>query len=129
MRVFLNQFFRFALVGLSGTAVQYLSLWIGVEWLGSSATVASAVGYILGSIVNYILNYLFTFQSDASHRKTAPRYVAILAIGWSLNAVLMWLFAERWHWNYFLAQICTTGIGFFWNFSASRWWAFKAEKV
>ena len=120
-----QQFFRFALVGLSGTAVQYATLWIGVETGDLSATSASALGYVLGSFVNYVLNYMFTFRSDASHGKTAPRYFALLAAGWCFNTALMWLLSHHWGWNYWIAQVLTTGIVFLWNFSASRWWAFK----
>ncbi len=126
MRLF-NQFVRFVAVGASGTLVQYATLWIGVEYLSTLPASASAVGYILGSVVNYVLNYLYTFQSDASHRKTAPRYFSVLGVGWCINACLMLLLATHWHWNYWVAQVVTTGVGLAWNFSASRWWAFKAE--
>lgn len=121
-----NQFVRFAAVGASGTLVQYATLWVGVACLSGSAATASAIGYVLGSVVNYVLNYLYTFQSDASHRKTAPRYFSVLGVGWCINGGMMLLLASHWHWNYWIAQVITTGVGLAWNFSASRWWAFKA---
>ena len=66
-----HQFLRFAAVGASGTAVQYSVLWSGVEWAGISAAAASGIGYILGSVVNYLLNYFFTFKSDKGHGEAA----------------------------------------------------------
>jgi putative flippase GtrA len=120
-----RQFLRFASVGATGTAVQYLVLWAGVEALGWPAALASAIGYVLGSIVNYLLNYFFTFGSGKSHIETAAKYYAVLAVGLALTAALMALFAGQLKWNYWAAQIVTTGIALLWHFAGSRWWAFK----
>ncbi|KKB61693.1 hypothetical protein WM40_21690 [Robbsia andropogonis] len=121
------QFCRFAAVGLSGTAVQYLTLWIGVQGLHTTAVSASAVGYLLGSVCNYALNYLITFRATHGHFHTAPRYFALLGVGWCLNNLLMWLFAHYLGWSYWVAQVITTGIGLIYNFCGSRWWAFRPQ--
>lgn len=120
-----RQFIHFAAVGLCGTGVQYLVLWLGVEHLATPAAIASAVGYLLGSIVNYFLNYFLTFKSEKSHVETAAKYYAVLAVGWCINTGLMTLFVHHWGWQYFLAQMLTTGIGLIWNFTGSRFWVFK----
>lgn len=120
-----RQFLHFAAVGLCGTAVQYVVLWAGVEHAGAPAAAASAVGYVLGSVVNYLLNYFFTFKSGKSHVETASKYYAVLGVGWCINTGLMTLMVHHWGWQYFLAQIVTTGIGLIWNFAGSRFWAFK----
>ncbi|WP_317205790.1 GtrA family protein [Janthinobacterium sp.] len=120
-----RQFLRFAAVGASGTAVQYSVLWLGVELLGVSAAAASGAGYMLGAVVNYILNYFFTFQSSKSHGEAISKYFTLLAIGWCMNTGLVWFLAHEQGWNYWLAQILATGIGLAWNFAGSRWWAFK----
>ncbi len=120
-----RQFIRFAAVGASGTAVQYLVLWGGVEFFAASAVAASAVGYVLGSVVNYLLNYFFTFKSAKSHVEAATKYYVVLGLGWCINTGLMALFVTHLGWNYWIAQILTTGIGLVWNFTGSRLWAFK----
>ena len=120
-----RQFLRVAAVGATGTAVQYLTLWLGVEWFSLGAVTASAIGYLLGSVVNYVLNYFFTFASGKSHVETASKYYAVLAVGWCLNTALMTLFVRYLDWNYWIAQIVTTGLGLIWNFLGSRFWAFK----
>lgn len=124
---FARQFFHFAAVGLCGTAVQYLTLWGGVEYVGAPAAAASGCGYLLGSVVNYFLNYFLTFKSEKSHTETAVKYYTVLGIGWCINTSLMTLLVHRWGWQYFVAQVLTTGIGFIWNFSGSRFWAFKPQ--
>ena len=124
----LQQFLRFAAVGLSGTLVQYLTLWTAHGYLNLlSAQSASAIGYLLGSLVNYVLNYFFTFGSSQSHRAAASKYFSILAVGWCINVGLMGFLVTAQHWNYWIAQFLSTGLVLLWNFSGSRWWAFRKQ--
>jgi len=119
------QFLRFAMVGASGTAVQYLVLWFGVERCGVGAAAASGAGYALGSVVNYALNYFFTFGSRQPHARAAARYFTLLGCGWCLNTALMWLLVHQALWYYWPAQVLATGLGLLSNFAGSRWWAFR----
>ncbi|MBV8665470.1 MAG: GtrA family protein [Burkholderiaceae bacterium] len=120
-----RQFLRFAAVGLCGTAVQYAVLWAGVELAGVPAALASGVGYVCGSVVNYLLNYFFTFESGKTHVEAASKYFSVLGVGWCINTGLMGLLVHHLGWNYWIAQFLTTGIGLIWNFTGSRLWAFK----
>jgi putative flippase GtrA len=120
-----RQFVRFATVGAAGTAIQYAVLWAGVELFAAPAALASMVGFALGSVFNYALNYLFTFRSEKSHGETAPKYYAVLGIGLALNGALMALLVHRLDWNYWIAQLVTTGIALVWHFAGSKWWAFR----
>lgn len=125
-REMFSQFVRFAAVGLSGTLIQYLTLWIAHGYYDAiSAQTASAIGYILGSFVNYVLNYFLTFGSNKSHKEAATKYFSILAIGWCINFVLMGVLVGRLNWYYWFAQFFSTGFVLLWNFSGSKWWAFK----
>lgn len=122
----LRQFIHFAAVGLSGTAVQYGTLALGTTFYGDEvAVVASAIGYILGSVVNYVLNYFLTFGSAKSHTEAASKYFTILGLGWCLNFGMMSLFIASWGWWLWFAQIVSTGVGLCWNFAGSKLWAFK----
>jgi len=128
-RALLPQFIHFATVGLTGTLVQYLSLWIGVHYFLISAPIASAIGYIFGSVVNYLLNYFLTFGSNKSHKEAASKYFSIVGIGWCINLFLMSFFVHYLSWYFWFAQFMTTGICLIWNFSGSRWWAFRHKTV
>lgn len=125
----LRQFFRFATVGVAGTAVQYVFLWLGADLLGINAVVCSSAGYIAGSLANYILNRLFTFKSDRSHLEAATKYFIVLAFGWCLNTGTMWWLSSKISWNYWAAQLLATLICLAWNFSGNRLWAFRQKAV
>jgi putative flippase GtrA len=124
-----RRFLRFATVGASGTAVQYAVLWAGVSLFDISAAIASAIGYLLGTVSNYLLNYLFTFESGKSHKEAATKYYIVLGVGWCINNTLMAYLVGFHGWNYWIAQIVTTGIGLLWNFTGSQWWAFRPLRI
>ena len=125
----IRELMKFAAVGATGTLVQYLVLWIGVDLLHFSAAASSGAGYILGSIVNYVLNHKFTFRSEKSHFDAASKYYAVLVVGWCINTGLMWAFADHLGLNYWFAQIIATGTAFLWNFAGSKYWAFHPGKA
>lgn len=128
MNAFLKQFFIFAAVGLCGTLIQYSVLFLGVELLAVNASISSGVGYMLGSIVNYLLNYFYTFKKthgNKTHREAIGKYYLITGVGFFLNLGLMLLLTEYFKILYWFAQLLTTAIGLVWNFSGSRWWVFR----
>lgn len=120
-----TQFLRFAMVGATGTAVQYLVLWVGVERCGQGVAAASGAGYVLGALVNYALNYFLTFGSEQPHLHAARRYFTLLGVGWCANTGLVWLLVRDPHWHYWAAQALATALGLLWNFAGSRWWVFR----
>ena len=126
MKLF-QQFLRFAAVGASGTAIQYSVLWLGADILGFNAAACSGAGYIAGSVSNYFLNYLLTFASNQSHAEAASKYFTLLACGWCINTGCMWVLVQHQSWNHWLAKIVATSIGLIWNFTGSRFWAFRPQ--
>jgi putative flippase GtrA len=120
----LPQFARFAAVGVVATAIQYITLMIGVELLGWSAATGSGVGFVLSSVVNYVLNYRFTFRSSRAHASALWRFGVVTSIGLLLNVLLMMLLTEHWRFPYLLAQVLVTGMTLIWNFTGSVYWSF-----
>jgi putative flippase GtrA len=121
----IRQFLHFMAVGAGGTAVQYAVLWAGVSCDLAPAAVSSAVGYLLGSILSYLLNYFFTFASDKTHREAAAKFFTLVGVGWGINTTLMGFLVHGYGWNVWPAQIITTSICLVWNFAGSKWWAFR----
>jgi len=124
-----GQFGRFLQVGALCTAMQYLLLVTGVEWLGMNAVFASSVGYVVSAVANYLLNRRYTYASQAPHRALVWRFVAVMAVGSVLNALFMQLLHGYLHWQYVLAQLSATGAALVWNFCAHRYWTFSRSKA
>ena len=119
-----RQFLSFATVGAFATATHYATLIAGVS-LGLDPVSASALGWTLGAVVNYSLNYRFTFRSRLAHRQAAPRFALVAATGLVLNTLLMAFEVGPLGLHYLVAQTIATGTILCCNFVLSRTWAFR----
>ena len=122
-----TQFARFALVGGTCTALQYLMLAAGVELLGVGAVSASVTGFCASAVLGYVLSHRYTFVSGMPHRLAVPRFLAVMLVGLALNALFMQGLHGYLHWHYLIAQVCTTVVTMVWNFAAHRQWTFAAS--
>lgn len=123
-----RQFLRFLAVGGSATAIHYLTLVLGVEWLALAPTPASAIGFCLSAVYNYWANYHWTFASDRAHQEAAPRFALVAGVGLVLNSLIMATLAEGLAIHYVAAQVLATGVVLLWNFAANRHWTYAASK-
>jgi putative flippase GtrA len=121
---FLGQFGRFALVGGIATVIQYGILYGLVNWAARDPVWASAIGYCLSAIANYMMNYLFTFGSKASHGSAAIKFAVIATLGLALNSLVMTLMVNA-AFYYFIAQFGATVVVLIWNFAGGRYWTFR----
>ena len=123
-----RQFLKFSGVGLVGTAVQYVTLFVLVQFGGIYPVLASTTGFVMGAFVNYYLNYIYTFKSDKSHYEAMPKFFSVAAVGMFLNGLIMELLISNINLQYIFAQLVTTGIVLLWNFTANRIWTFTEGK-
>jgi putative flippase GtrA len=126
-RYTLKQFILFAAIGGIGTAGQYVTLIALVETQLLKAIPASVVGFSVGAVINYFLNYKFTFNSNKSHKEAMTKFFIVAVIGALINTGLMYVGINRLHIYYLLAQIVATGIVLLWNFTANKLWTFRLE--
>lgn len=121
----LRQFFTFAGVGVIGTMAHYSILLAMVEWGGLTSVTGSAIGFVAGALVNYSLNYKYTFRSSASHGVALPKFMTVAVVGFCLNALFM-MTGTRWlPLHYLIVQMLATGTILFWGFAANSLWTFK----
>ena len=121
---FFPQFVRYGGAGAVGTAAHFAVLAVLVQLAGASPVGASTAGAIVGAIINYALNYRFTFASRRAHHVALPRFVAIAAMGIVLNAVVLWAALAFVRPHYLVAQVAATGAVLVAGFFANRKWTF-----
>lgn len=126
--VHLSRFVRFAVVGGVATAIQYALLILLVRGFGMAPTPASSIGFVLSAVVNYLLNYRFTFQSNRPHGPAAAKFGLLAGAGLLINAAIMHLMVAAGV-HYLLAQVCATGVVLFWNFVGNSIWTFGVGPV
>jgi len=118
------QFVKYAIAGAGGTAVQYAILFALVELAAAPPVFASTVGAVAGALVNYVLNYHYTFQSRRPHREAATRYLTVSVVGIVLNAAVLALAMTLPGMHYFVAQLLATATVLIAAFLANRTWTF-----
>mgnify|MGYP001243262011 FL=1 len=126
MAALFRQFVRFAGVGCCSAIGHYGLLILLVQAFGSEEVLASSAGALLGALINYTLNYHFTFQSQKDHRESVLKFAAVALVGLGLNTLFMWIGVHVLHWHYLPAQIVTTGLVLIWSFLGNRFWTFHA---
>ena len=118
---------RFCIVGGITAIIHYGILYLCVEFLASTATVASSFGFVIAVICNYLLHYSWTFGETAPHGQTLLRYLVMISCGFVINGGLMWLGSEFLQLNYLLAQAIALVAVLIWNFSLAQLWVFAAK--
>lgn len=126
-RTTFKQFIFFAAIGGVGTAGQYVTLIALKEGGFLDPIPASVVGFTIGAIINYFLNYRFTFNSDKSHKEAMSKFFIVATLGAIINTALMYVGIHLLDLYYLLAQVIATGIVLLWNFTANKLWTFKLE--
>ncbi len=123
------QFLMFAGIGAIGTIGHYTTLIVLVQFWRLDPVVASSLGFIVGAVINYILNYHFTFQSDKRHSEAIIKFFIVAAIGACINGFIMYIGVENTNINYMLVQIFATGIVLLWNFIVNKLWTFAHHEA
>jgi putative flippase GtrA len=123
IKTFANQFSKFAAVGAVGTLFHYLLLIALVSGFSVLPVLATSCGAVLGALVNYWLNRVFTFQSERQHREALPRYLLMASVGLGLNALLLGALVSQ-GMHYLVAQLLATGFILMTNYIVSRKWIF-----
>jgi putative flippase GtrA len=127
MRLLL-QFVTFFGVGVAATVADWGSFFLLTTYGGASSVSGALMSYCLGGIVSYLLNRRHTFETDRSHMQAGWRFASVMAVGFTLTGLFMYVLAERMGLNEMLARVITTGIVFFWNFVAHKTWTFAETR-
>lgn len=122
----IKQFFSFAAVGLFGTAAHYSALIALVQLAHADPVLSSAIGFVVGALVNYGLNYRLTFRSNKLHRDSMPKFFLVALFGLGFNTAIMHLVTDLWKLHYLVGQVMATGGVLLWNFSVNRCWTFRS---
>ena len=118
--ILMKQFLTFAGIGAIGTAGHYVTLLILVEVFFIKPVLATTLGFVVGALINYFLNYKYTFNSDKPHMEALLKFLAVATIGAVLNSMIMYLGIRITELNYIIIQVFATGVVLLWNFLLNK---------
>lgn len=79
-KFFDRTFWKFILVGIANTLFGTGIMFVFYNVLHLSYWISSASNYFFGSILSYVLNRIFTFESKDGAKKTLPRFVLNISL-------------------------------------------------
>ncbi len=123
----IGQFLLFAGVGAIGTIGHYTTLIVLVQFWAVDPAFASSFGFVIGAMINYILNYEFTFRSKKRHKEALTKFLIVAIIGAGINGSIMYLGVENTNINYLIVQIFATCVVLLWNFVLNKLWTFAHQ--
>ena len=117
---FILKFLKFAAVGFSGLLVDYAFTYLFKEIFKIQKYVANSIGFTIAASTNYILNRMWTFESD--NPDIALEYTEFLAIsivGLGINNLILWLIVSKFKINFYVAKFFAICVVTLWNFLAN----------
>ena len=151
------EIFRFLLVGGTATVCDYIVFWLldgvllpyvplsGQAWTLAALWIATACGFVVGMIVNWLLSIKFVFRAvrnkeEAKSAKSFWIFVVISVIGLVLTLVGVWLISKflpefmlfgrvdffGTTWSKWVAKIIMTCIVLVWNYLGRKIFIFKS---
>lgn len=124
----LKQFFLFSGIGAIGTAGHYATLIFLVQVIEADPVFATTFGFVVGAVINYLLNYRITFNSNKRHRETLTKFFSIAALGAVINAAIMTVGMNMFDVHYLIIQVMATCFVLAFNFSANKYWTFADKQ-
>ena len=88
-------------------------------------TLATTAAFGFACVVNYIIQYHWTFKVTGSHKRFFSRYILVTLMTMCLNASIFWYLYEKMFVPYIISQIIATGFVFITNFIINYFFTFK----
>lgn len=85
---------RFSIVGLISNLVLYL-IYITLTGLGLGHKITMTLIYVIGVFQTFFFNKRWTFRHDGAVRKPLIRYIAVYALGYLLNLLVLLVLVDR----------------------------------
>ena len=126
-RVLLGRAFRYGLAGLFATAVYFGAVALLVEWVRMNPVPAAAVATVGVTVLSYILNRQWVFDTQLSHASAFGRFVAASVLGLGINTGLMWVAVDLMAWPYVSGLALATLVVPPTNFVINYLWCFRGQ--
>ena len=117
--------YRSTIAALAATAVDFAVFKALMLWEGFSPPLATGAGCVVGALVNYSMNRVWTFQSKAAPSPQLVRYALVSASGAGFNSGGMTLLLHYLNWGPSLSWIVIRLlVSWGWNLPLQRFFVF-----
>lgn len=122
MKNLINQIIKFGIVGVLAFLIDYVLLFVLVEYLGMYYLISSAISFTVSVVFNYICSMKFVFarRDDISKKKEFIVFLILSIVGLLINQAMMWIMVDKLLIYYMISKIIVTGIVMIWNFISRK---------
>lgn len=99
-----------------------------VEGAGLAPVVASTIGFVASIAVSYALQHAWVFRTGARHTAAGPRFLAVTAVAFGVNAAILWAGTEAASLPYPLVQAVALVVIPVLNYTLNARWTFAAVR-
>lgn len=117
-----KQFGKFAAVGITSLAVDYILLLVLVELLHVDFLIATSASFLASVVVNYFLSmrYVFSRRDDLSRKREFTIFAVLSAVGLGLNDLFMFVGVAVLSIGYQVMKLISTFMVTWYNFFSRR---------
>lgn len=117
-----REFLRYIIVGGICTIIDFLLLYLLTSLCGVHYLVSSAISFLIGVVMNWLLCTYWIFSIHRIRHRTAEFgfYVLISLLGMGLNILLMWVFTDVCSVWYMFSKLFAAMVTLFYNFFARK---------
>lgn len=138
------QFFKFAVVGVSNTFVDWLAFFLVSYFVftnDSAETYIKAFSFLVAMLNSYLWNTIWTFKKDyqqavggtenVSLKKGSifVKFVVVSIVGWIINVTAFDLVRFKLSSSQIVALIAASAAATFINFFANKFWTYRKNKL
>jgi putative flippase GtrA len=124
----IRQAVKYAIVGVSNTALSLCVIWVMMKVLGCSDVVSNVTGYIAGLLNSFVWNKQWTFKSPDTWAGSAIRFGLVFGVCYLLQLGLLLYLNSRLsidpYYNQVFAMMFYTAI----NFLMNKYFTFKEQR-
>jgi len=121
------EFFKFAFVGLIGTFVNIIMLYLLTEGIGVYYMLSAVISFIFAMTSNFILNKIWTFN-ERIRLGVGKKYIQfslVSIVALIVNLFFLYLLTEVFGVYYIISQVLAIGITLIINFLGNKIWTFS----
>jgi len=120
------QFLRYAILGNISNVFDFACLYVLTEFAGFHYTISASISFIVGVLINYIINVLWIFNRKEHHIHIEITLVILISfVGLCLNVTIIYILVEYANIHYIITKAISAFIVMFWNFYTRKKWVFK----
>ncbi len=125
-KLFILKFLKFGVVGFSGVFVDFGITWLFKETLKVNKYISNAIGFICAATSNYLLNRVWTFESENADVATEyGKFMLVSLIGLGINSLTLYVLTDKLKWNFYFSKLFAIGMAMLWNFFANLLFTFR----